>query len=158
MQNLPFVQQRTAASSKGIRRFPAKSGPRVIVTLTMRRQIVSILIVRNVASSYSEEPGEEILCHGKARLRNATVLGWLCRPPGIPARPRPISSLRRARARPGRQCVWSPHVRDHALLGRRPARVGRGGTRLRGGVAKPTEVGRVALVEVSRPQRHAGPE
>ena len=52
----------------------------------------------------------------------------------------------------------SPHVRDHALLGRRPARVGRGGNRFRGGVARPTEVGRVALVEVSRPQRHAGPE
>ncbi len=52
--------------------------------------------------------------------------------------------------------VRSPHLRDHALLGRRPARVGRGGTRLRGGVAKPTEMGRVALVEVGRPQRHAG--
>ena len=63
-----------------------------------------------------------------------------------------------SRARPSRHCVWSPNVRDHALLGRRPARVGRGGTRLRGGVAKATEVGRVALVEVSRPQRHAGPE
>ena len=32
--------------------------------------------------------------------------------------------------------------------------VGRGGTRLRGGVAEPTEVGRVALVEVGRAQRH----
>ena len=31
---------------------------------------------------------------------------------------------------------------------------GRAGARLRGGVAEPTEVGRVALVEVSRPQRH----
>jgi hypothetical protein len=31
---------------------------------------------------------------------------------------------------------------------------GRGGTRLRGGVAKPTEVGGVALAEVSRPQCH----
>ena len=30
-----------------------------------------------------------------------------------------------------------------------------GGTRVRGGVAAPTEVGRVALVEVRRPQRHA---
>jgi hypothetical protein len=28
-------------------------------------------------------------------------------------------------------------------------------TRFRGGVAVPTEVGRVALVEVSRPQRHS---
>jgi hypothetical protein len=31
---------------------------------------------------------------------------------------------------------------------------GRGGARLRRGVAEPTEVGRVALAEVSRPQRH----
>ena len=46
------------------------------------------------------------------------------------------------------------HVRDLAgsVYGRRT------GTRLRGGVAKPTEVGCVALVEVSRPQCHAGPE
>ena len=36
-----------------------------------------------------------------------------------------------------------------------PSRVGCGGTRLRGGLATPTEVGRVALAEVSRPQRHA---
>jgi hypothetical protein len=34
--------------------------------------------------------------------------------------------------------------------------LGRGGTRLRGSVAGPTEVGRVALVEVSRPQRDPG--
>ena len=32
--------------------------------------------------------------------------------------------------------------------------MGRGGARLRGGVAVPTEVGRFELVEVSRPQRH----
>jgi hypothetical protein len=38
--------------------------------------------------------------------------------------PRALSSLRRARARPSWLCVWSPHVRDHALLGRRPARLG----------------------------------
>jgi hypothetical protein len=31
-----------------------------------------------------------------------------------------------------------------------------GATRLRGGVAEATEVGRVALVEVGRPQRHVG--
>ncbi len=31
---------------------------------------------------------------------------------------------------------------------------GAAGTRLRGGVAEPTEVGRVALAEVRRPQRH----
>ena len=29
-------------------------------------------------------------------------------------------------------------------------------TRLRGGVAEPAEVGRVALADVGRPQRHAG--
>ena len=52
------------------------------------------------------------------------------------------------------QCVRSPHVRGNALLGRRPSGLGRGGTRLRGGVAEPTEVGRVALVEVRRAQRH----
>jgi hypothetical protein len=32
--------------------------------------------------------------------------------------------------------------------------VGPGATRLRGGVAEPTEVGRIALAEVTRPQRH----
>ena len=32
---------------------------------------------------------------------------------------------------------------------------GRGGPRLRGGVAEPTEVGRVAFPQVSWPQRHA---
>ena len=32
--------------------------------------------------------------------------------------------------------------------------LGRGGTRLRGGVAEPAEVGCVALVEVGRTQRH----
>src|SRR4029077_1784622 len=113
---------------------------------------------RNGSSSYSEDPWVEILQHGEAHPRIVAVPGRLRRPPGNAARPHALSSLRRARARPSRQCVWSPHVRDHALLERRPARVGRGGTRLRGGVAKPTEVGRVALVEVSRPQRHAGPE
>ena len=41
-----------------------------------------------------------------------------------------------------------------ALLGRGLSRVGRGGTRLRGGVAEATQVGRVALVEVGRTQRH----
>ena len=69
--------------------------------------------------------------------------------------PQALSSLDRARARPDRQCVRPPHVRDHALLGRRPSGVECGATRVRGGVAAPTEVGRVALAEVSRPQRHA---
>ncbi len=38
----------------------------------------------------------------------------------------------------------------NALLGRRLPGVGRGGTRIRGGVAEPAEVGCVALVEVGR--------
>jgi hypothetical protein len=33
-----------------------------------------------VASGYSEEPGAEILYHGKDRLWIAAVLGWLRRP------------------------------------------------------------------------------
>ena len=40
------------------------------------------------------------------------------------------------------------------FLGGRSSRAGREGARLRGGVAEPTEVGRLALVEVGRPQRH----
>jgi hypothetical protein len=35
---------------------------------------------RIFASSYSEEPGAEILYHGKDRLWIAAVLGWLRRP------------------------------------------------------------------------------
>jgi hypothetical protein len=92
--------------------------------------------------------------HGEADLRIEPVSGRLCRPPGIRAWPRAVSSLHRADARPDRQCVWPRHVRGHALLGRRPSRVGRGGTRLRGGVAAPAEMGGVALVAVGRPQRH----
>ena len=38
--------------------------------------------------------------------------------------PRALSSLHRAGARPDGQRVRSPHVRGHALLGRRPSRVG----------------------------------
>src|SRR6202030_3758247 len=44
---------------------------------------------------------------------------------------------------------------DHALLGRRSSRLGRGGPRLRGGVAEPAEVGHVAFPQVRWPQRHA---
>jgi hypothetical protein len=51
--------------------------------------------------------------------------------------------------------VRATHVRGNALLGRRPSGLGRGGTRLRGGVAEATEVGRVTLVEIGRAQRHA---
>ena len=112
-------------------------------------------LLRNCGSSYSEEPRMEILQHGEDRLRIEPVPGRLRRPPGIAATwSRAISSLYRVGARPDRQCVRSPGVRANALLGRRPSRVGRGATRLRGGVAEPTEVGRVALVEVSRAQRH----
>ena len=62
---------------------------------------------------------------------------------------------------------WIEHVRDltGSVYGRRMYEAmrywdedrpewRRGATRLRGGVAEPTEMGRVALVEVSRPQRH----
>src|SRR5579872_6060049 len=45
------------------------------------------------------------------------------------------------------QCVRSPHVRGNALLGRRRSGLGRGGARLRGDMAKPTEVGRVASLK-----------
>src|SRR5271165_2199110 len=105
-------------------------------------------------SSYSEEPGVEILYHGKARVWIEPVVGWLRRPSEIQAEPGALSSLHRADARPDGHCVRSRHVRGNALLGRRPCGLGRGGTRLRGGVAEPTEVGRVALVEVGRAQRH----
>src|ERR1700677_5048665 len=107
------------------------------------------------AKPRDEQGGE----HGKVCIRFAAVLGRLRRPLGNGTTwSRALSSLRRACAQSGWLCVWSPHVRDHALLGRRPAQLGRGGSRLRGGVAKPAEVGCVALVEGSRPQRHAGPE
>jgi len=62
---------------------------------------------------------------------------------------------------------WIEHVRDltGSVYGRRMYEVmrywdedrselERGATRVRGGVAAPTEVGRVAFVEVTRPQRH----
>ena len=62
---------------------------------------------------------------------------------------------------------WIEHVRDltGSVYGRRMYEVMRyfdedhpewsaERTRVRGGVAEPTEVGRVALVEVGRPQRH----
>ena len=42
--------------------------------------------------------------HGKAHLRIVAVPGRL-RPPGNAARPRAVSSLRGARARPSRECV-----------------------------------------------------
>ena len=65
--------------------------------------------------------------------------------------PARLSSLDRARARTDRQCVRSPHVRGDAVLGRGLSRVECGTTRVRGGVEEPAEVGRIALVEVSRP-------
>src|ERR1700733_8387898 len=92
--------------------------------------------------------------HGEARLRIEPVPGRLCRPPGICAGTRAFPSLHRASARPDRQRIRSPHVRGNAGLGRGPFRVDPGATRLRDGMAEPAEVGRVALVEISRPQRH----
>src|SRR6266446_4970072 len=126
----------------------------LFVTPTKGRSLRPTSLLRNGSSSYSEEPEVEILEHGEARLRNVAVPGRLRRTPGNAARPRALSSLHREGARPDRQCVRSPRVRANALLGRRPSGVERGPTRLRGGVAEATEVGRVALVEVSRPQRH----
>ena len=41
------------------------------------RPLVTPLITGAFGSSYSEEPGVEILYHGKARLWNEPVLGWL---------------------------------------------------------------------------------
>lgn len=46
-------------------------------------------------------------------------------------------------------------VRNHALLGRGSVGLGAARTRLRRGVAKQAEVGRIALARVRRPQRHA---
>jgi hypothetical protein len=110
---------------------------------------------RAVQSSEPElicaENGVEILQHGEACLWNEPVSGRLRRPTGNANRPRALSSLDRARERPDRQRVRSPHVRGDALLGRRPFWVERRATRVRGGVAPPTEVGRVAFVEVTRP-------
>src|SRR5262249_1121556 len=85
------------------------------------RRSCPISLTRNDGSSYSEEPGMEVLQHGEARLRIEPITGRLRRPPGICAWSRALSSLHRASARLDRQCVRSPHVRGHALLGRRPS-------------------------------------
>ena len=62
----------------------AKSGPRVIgYTDNTARRSCPTSFLRKVGSSYSEEPGVEILYHGEARLWNESVLGRLCRPPGF---------------------------------------------------------------------------
>ena len=116
----------------------------------------SLPLQRDGVSGYSESPCMEVSRDGEARLRNEPVPGRLRRPPGVRARSRALPSLHRAGARPDRQRLRPPPVRDHALLGRGPSRMGRGGTRVRGGVAAPAEMGRVALAEVGRPQRHAG--
>src|SRR5262249_22618312 len=127
----------------------------LFVILARRRSLCPTSLTRNGGSSYSEEPLMEILWDGEARLWNEPIPGRLRRSHVVCAAwSLALSSLHRASARPGRQRVRSPHVRGDALLGRRPSRVGRGGARLRGGVAEPTEVGCVALVEVGRPQRH----
>jgi hypothetical protein len=62
-----------------------------------------------------------------------------------------VPPLHRAGARADRQRVRPQPVRDHAVLGRRPSRVGRGETRLRGGVAEPAKWV-VSIFEVGRPQ------
>src|SRR5580704_13264725 len=73
----------------------------------------------DVGLSYSEEPGLEVLWHGKARVWIEPVPGRLRRPHENRAtRSRALSSLHRAGARPDGRGVRSPHVRDYALLGR----------------------------------------
>ena len=62
-----------------------------------------------------------------------------------------LDGLRRACAQPDGHGVRSAHVRDHALLGPRPFGLGRGRTRICGGVAQPAEV------VVSRSMKSAGP-
>src|SRR5215831_13410043 len=97
--------------------------------------------------------------YGKARVWIEPVPGRLRRPPEIGATASlALSLLHRAGARPNWHAVRSPHLRNNALLGRGPSRLERAGSRLRGGVAEPAEVGSVAFAEVSRPQRHTGRE
>ena len=62
----------------------AKSGPRVIgyTDNAVRRSCLTSLL-RNVGLSYSEEPGVEILYHGKVCVWIEPVLGWLHRPSEI---------------------------------------------------------------------------
>src|ERR1700726_2573036 len=77
------------------------SGPLVIRhTDKAARSLCPTSLQRKGSSSYSEDPWVEIFQHGEAHLRIVAVPGRLRRPPGNAARPRALSSLRRARARP----------------------------------------------------------
>src|SRR5580704_12647587 len=97
------------------------------------------------------------LQHGKTCLRIDAVPRWLRRPhEAWAACARGLPSLPRGDAWPDGPHLRTPHLRDHALLGRRSSRLGGGGPRLRGGVAEPAEVGHVAFPQVRWPQRHAG--
>src|SRR5262249_8982050 len=60
------------------------------------------------------------LRHGKTCLCIESVPRWLRRPHEAGAtRARGLSSLHRAGSWPDGHDLWSPHVRDHAVLGRR---------------------------------------
>src|ERR1051326_4424365 len=100
------------------------SGPLVIVHTTNATRRSRPTSPCDVGLSYSAEPGSEVLQHGKARVCNEPVPGWLRRPhEDRAARSRARSSFSRVRARPRGLGVRSPHVRDHALLGRRFSRL-----------------------------------
>src|SRR3982074_1360303 len=85
----------------------------------MRRSCPTSL-PRNRGSSYSEKPRMEVLQLGEARLRNEPVPGRLRRPPGNSDRPRALSSLDRARARPigMKTPEWDAERRDFAAAWR----------------------------------------
>src|SRR5580704_16654242 len=95
----------------------------LLVAPTMRRaDSVQTSPPRDVPSYYSEEPEEGDLQHGETCLRIEPVSGWLRRPhENGAAHARALPSLRRAGAWPDGPHIRSPHVRDHALLGRRPS-------------------------------------
>src|SRR6516225_266264 len=116
-----------------------ESGPLVIGHTDWRRaDRVQSHFRATSALSYAEEPAEEALLHGKARVWVEPVPGRLRRPPEVGTTPsRAFSLLHRAGARPKGHAVRSPHLRNNALLGRGPSRLGRGGSRVRCGVAEP---------------------
>src|SRR5690348_2884196 len=106
-------------------------------------------------SSYTEALARRFE-HGKTRLWIEPVPRRLRRPhEAWPASARGLPSLPRAGPWPDRFHLRSPHVRDHALLGARFSGLGRGRSRVRGGVPEQTEVGRVSFAQVRWPQRHS---
>src|SRR5271154_3311932 len=117
--------------------------------------VVGKAVPRSYGLCYFEQPRKEVLQHGETRFWNAHVPGRLRRPPEVCTKSRGLSSFRRASAWPDRHDLRSRHIRGSALLGRRSSGLGRGRSRVRGGLAEATEVGRVALTEFGRPQRHA---